>query len=531
MLMLPDFRVRQRDFLLEILRAITAQLDLGEVLKRALEASIAMLAGQMGFVALRSSDGRFYVRAIIGLDSSLIPVINNHLHDILPNIDEGVDFPTFEQKLPLMMTEIDAALKQSVALPLVVAGEPLGMMIVFRTFRSNATVNDLQILQSFADQAAIAVHNAQLYEHIDHERKRLVAILEYSGDGVMILSANLTILRVNKALERITAWPAGDAIGQHQSAVIVWKRLEGGDLQQALDEGWPFSPAYGASAQTGLYVEGDLLRRDGLPLSIGITYAPLLNAEGRLANIIANVRDVTNFRKSQEMQSTFVSVISHELKTPVAIIKGYAATLRRPDANWEPHMIQEYLAVIEDEADRLNALIQNLLTASRLQVEREMSLDRGEVWLSDLVETAVLRMQGQSANHEFYVSFPPDFPTLIADEARLRQVIDNLLSNAVKYSPDGGRIEVGGSHDDHTITVYVRDPGVGLTPEDQARVFDRFYRVEGSLSRKTQGAGLGLFLAKAIIEAHGGMMGVNSELGQGATFYFTLPRLPQASFD
>jgi signal transduction histidine kinase len=105
----------------------------------------------------------------------------------------------------------------------------------------------------------------------------------------------------------------------------------------------------------------------------------------------------------------------------------------------------------------------------------------------------------------------------------LRQVLDNLLSNAIKYSPDGGVIEVGGCSDDHTATVYVRDQGVGLSESDQARVFERFYRVDGTLSRRTQGTGLGLFLARSIIEAHGGHMRVESEPGHGSTFFFTLP--------
>jgi signal transduction histidine kinase len=110
-----------------------------------------------------------------------------------------------------------------------------------------------------------------------------------------------------------------------------------------------------------------------------------------------------------------------------------------------------------------------------------------------------------------------------APKAANRQVIDNFLSNAIKYSPNGGDIEIGGHFTDNLVTVYIKDSGVGLPFEEQERVFERFYRVDGKLSRKTQGAGLGLFLSKAIIEAHGGTVGVDSKLGNGATFYFTLP--------
>ncbi len=522
MLMLPDYRVRQRDFLLEISRAITAQLELSEVLKRILNASAQMLAGQVGFIALRAPDANFYVRAGSSLSAEKVDMINDHLHDLFTN-EAPVDTEVLNKRLRTMSSEIDEKLRQSVALPLIFAEDPLGIIVVFRTYMGTASANDLQILQSFADQAAIAVHNAQLYESINQERRRLGAILEHSGDGVMILSADLTIMRMNRALERMTAWQSADAIGLHQDEVIVWDRLESPDLQTVMENGW-LQDIEEAKEDFSLYVEGDLRRADGLILSIGITYAPLLSPDGQLANIIANVRDITNFRKAQEMQSTFISVISHELKTPVAIIKGYAATLRRTDVEWDGAVIRENLAVIEDEADRLNALIQNLLTASKLQVEREMTLDVGEVWLDQVVTRAVNRVSSQSEHHDISIKFPKRIPPIYADEARLRQVIDNLLSNAIKYSPDGGEIIVEAYYDPENVTVSVTDHGVGLSSEDQERVFDRFFRVDGKLSRKAQGTGLGLFLSRAIIEAHHGVILVESKPGQGATFSFTIPR-------
>ena len=525
MLMLPDYRVRQRDFLLEISRAITAQLDLSDVLRRVLHASVVMLGGQVGLIALRASDDRFYIRAASGMKDVKLSHLNRYLHELTAIAgDEGIEAEAFNKKLAEMAAEIDTKLRQSIALPLAFAGDPLGMLIIFRNYRSNATENDLQVLQSFADQAAIAVHNAQLYEEINQERQRLAAILEHSADGIMILDSGLKILRFNRALERMTGWEAQEAIGQHQDSVIVWQRLEHGDLQDAIDEGWPFSLPEVTSDDSPLYVEGDLLRRDDLTLSIGITYAPMFTPDGRLDNIIANVRDISNWRRAQEMQNTFVSVISHELKTPVAIIKGYAATLRRPDARWDPEIINENLGVIEEEADRLNELIQSLLTASKLQAQREISLQIDEVSLERVAIRSVDRLSGQSNNHQVNVNFPADFPTIYGDEARLLQVFDNLIGNAIKYSPAGGDIEVGGYFDDATVTVYVRDAGVGLSPEDRKRVFERFYRVDGRLSRKTQGTGLGLYLSKAIIEMHSGSIDVDSKLGQGATFHFPLPR-------
>src|SRR5690606_15754554 len=190
-------------------------------------------------------------------------------------------------KINEMATTLDRRLRQSLFLPLVIGGEAVGLLIVFRASLVHATENDLQILQSFADQAAIAVHNAQLYARIDHERNRLSAILENSADGVMILDANLRIVGFNRALERMTGWLMGEALGRNQDEVISWKRLEKSDLQSAMKEGWPFRFSPDAPTET-LYVEGDLIRRDGMTLGIGITYAPLLTPDNHLTNIIAN---------------------------------------------------------------------------------------------------------------------------------------------------------------------------------------------------------------------------------------------------
>ncbi len=523
MLTLIDFRVRQRDFLLEIARAITEQLDLTEVLKRVLHASVVMLSGTVGVVALRDPSGTYRVRATMGIDSAQVPQLNEQFRDLIATLNDNFDYDVLNAKLGEMAAMLDGRLRQSFALPLIFAEEPLGMLIIFRSFRGGATPDDVQVLQSFADQAAIAVHNAQMYERIEHERRRLAAILQHSADGVMILDARLTVTSFNRALERLTAWRAQDAIGKTQDEVITWAHVRNPDLREALDSGWASSGEQ-ETAQT-LYVEGELIRRDGLTQSVAILYAPLYSASGQLTNIIANVRDITNFRQAQEMQNTFISTVSHELKTPVALIKGHAATLRRDDVTWTDEIVREYSTVIEEESDRLTELIENLLTASRLQADHRLPLNMGDVRLDALAARAVERFSTQTRAHRFALEFPADFPSVPGDAVRLRQVIDNLLGNAIKYSPDGGRITVGGLADTTEVTLFVRDEGIGIKESDQERVFDRFYRVEDKLSRRTQGTGLGLYLAKAVIEAHGGRIWVASEPGHGSTFAFSLPVL------
>jgi signal transduction histidine kinase len=247
-----------------------------------------------------------------------------------------------------------------------------------------------------------------------------------------------------------------------------------------------------------------------------------LSPEGNLLNIIASVRDITHFREAEELKSTFISVISHELKTPVALIKGFVGTLRRDDVSWNSDVVQDSLEVIEEEADHLTELIENLLDASRLQAGG-LNLNHCDLKFETFTEKMAERFRTQSDKHTIVVDFPPEFPIVMADEDRLNQVLSNLLSNAIKYSPEGGEILISGQVRPKQVIICVRDQGPGISPGDIPHVFDRFYRGD-SASRTTKGAGLGLYLTRAIIEAHGGRIWVDPRPGDGARICFSLPR-------
>jgi signal transduction histidine kinase len=271
-----------------------------------------------------------------------------------------------------------------------------------------------------------------------------------------------------------------------------------------------------------LYVEGKLEHRSGSTLSVGITYAPLFDDRGRLRNIIGNVRDITKFKEAEEAKSTFISVISHELRTPVSLMKGYASTLRREDAEWDRDTVLNGLQVIEEEADKLAKLIDNLLDVTRLQAGT-IKMKFSPVQIDRLAERVAERFQTQTELHTIRTSFPADLPPVYADEGRIEQVLANLLSNALKYSPEGGEVVISGEVVKNRLQVSVSDEGIGMSVDQQERVFERFYRVDNALSRETQGAGLGLYIVRSIVEAHGGTIWLESEPGQGTTFTFTLP--------
>ncbi|NDJ52600.1 MAG: GAF domain-containing protein [Chloroflexi bacterium] len=520
---MADYLIQQREYLLEISRALTSQLSLNEVLRRVLYAATQMLDGQAGLLALADAideeedEVSFSVRASYGIDPKLLHFFAPLLADISHGSADSFFIPKLKQKVRVVAKTAGLGLHQVVALPMAIGQELVGVVYIFRGKRQPFTQNDLQLLQAYADQAAIAVHNARLYEQVSTEKQRLDALLRYSADGIMILKPTQRIESINLALARMTGWDPQEASNEEYHQVINWARREPGmDLAEAMHNGWPLHQ------DNVLYVEGDLRRKDSSTLSVGITYAPLFDAKNRLHNIIANVRDITKFREAEEAKSTFVSVISHELKTPVALIKGYASTLRRDDVMWDKETTLDGLAIIEEEADRLAEMIENLLDVTRVQ-SGTLSLQFSTVRLPELVGRLVRKFRVQTDQHTIESRFPADFPDVQVDERRLGQVLSNLISNAIKYSPDGGHILVSGSRLDRHVEIRISDEGIGMEPEQLSRVFDRFYRADNALTRQTQGVGLGLYIVRSIIKAHDGTITVESVPKVGTTFIIQLP--------
>ena len=510
--MLPDFRVRQRDYLLEISRALTQELDREKLLARILRISIEMLAGQAGLIALKDSDG-WRVATAHGIP----PAFLSYLEPLLAEEKvRELDIRELNRMLKDLTYTASMGLLNGTGLPLAAHGQVIGVIFIFRNYPDLFSHNDRVLLQSFADQAAIAVFNAQLYGQVSYEKQRLDALLDSAADGIIILNTDFTIERANDAFERMYGQTHDQLVNRPHEEIIRWEREpQGSTLAQAITGGWPLTP------NATLYVEGDLKRELPSPLPVGVTYAPLLSAEGKLRNIIVSVRDITHFRTAEEIKSTFISIVSHELRTPVALIKGYASTLRRDDAKWDKRTISDSLAVIEDEADRLAKMIDDLLDASRLQAGG-LSLNRADVALGVLATRVAERLGSQSSKHQILADFPEKFPIILGDEIRLEQVLVNLVSNAIKYAPKG-EIKISGSVRPEQVIVCVSDEGQGIDARDLPHIFDRFYRSTTAV-KHTKGAGLGLYLARAIVEAHGGRIWPDPKPDSGARICFSLPR-------
>lgn len=374
----------------------------------------------------------------------------------------------------------------------------------------------------FVAQLAVGLRVALKAQALMKEQGRLAAIFRYSTDGILTVDAALRIIDFNPAMERLTGWRESEVLGRFYFEVLRPKDRYGNDAR--LKD----SPILQAFA--GQVVENKemvISTRDSQCIDVSVTASCVRSARGEPMNGILNVHDITLERQQEEQRSTFISVISHELQTPIAIIKGYASTLARPDAKLEAEATRPRLLAIEEEADRLNKLVGNLLYASRIQAGG-LSMDSAPLDLVALIEGVTRRLRARSPGVAVALDIPANLPLVVADRDRIEEVLQNLLDNAVKYSPHQRALTIICRATGEEVVVSISDEGMGISLRDQERIFDRFQRVGDARMQVVPGAGLGLYICRAIVEAHGGHIWVESTLHQGSTFSFSLLRKEKA---
>lgn len=247
-----------------------------------------------------------------------------------------------------------------------------------------------------------------------------------------------------------------------------------------------------------------------------------------ITELEVRAREAETLREVDRLKDEFIGGVSHELRRPLASIKGYTESLLLPDACWDVETQREFLQVIDEEADHLALQIDNLLDLARLG-SGSLALNREPVHLPAITEQVVRRLRAQShlPSHPYEVRFPDRFPFVDADVERIKQLLLNLLENAAKYSPPRTPILVEGRVEGGSVGVSVVDHGWGLTSEQAAHVFDKFYRVDSGLARTSEGSGLGLAICRGVVEAHGGQIQVRSTPGIGSAFTFCLPAIAE----
>src|SRR5579859_1985339 len=334
------------------------------------------------------------------------------------------------------------------------------------------------------------------------------ALFNSMAEGVLVLDQSGRVQLVNRSLQKLfglTTDVRGQTIMEAfrlRELVEVVQRLQGEQTVTNHEFQLP-----GVTEQRWLEVNA----------------AAVLDSQNMLRGSILVFHDLTRLKQLENTRQEFVANVSHELRTPLSLIKGYVETLL-DGAKDDPELATRFLLTIEKHTDRLTYLIEDLLTISRLE-SGQIVMNVHQVGLRDEVDRVLDDLQSRAGekNVRLENTLPADLLAR-ADADRLQQVLFNLIENAIKYGRQEGVVSIGGKlNSDSKVELWVRDDGPGIPEEAKDRIFERFYRVDRARSRETGGTGLGLSIVKHIVQAHGGEVWVKSELGQGATFYFTLP--------
>lgn len=409
--------------------------------------------------------------------------------------------------------------------PMVVEGKPLGLIRASNKRSGRFTNHDMRLLTVFATQAAVVLRNAMLYREVARERQRLRAIFDNASDGITIIDKDRRIIAFNPAMERLTGWTAEQAYGVHCHDVYQSHDEKGTSL---CDVSCPLSQLL-CQPPTLPYIESIMTTRDGHQRDIAVSYSPIAPSgdpdSPEAGHVVAIVRDISRSKDVERQKTQFVSTVSHELRTPLASIKASVGVLIASMPEETPDPIMRLLRNIDRSTHRLESIVLDLLDLSRLQSGR-VRLSKRHVDLAEISTEAIATVKPltDAKAQTIELVAPKRAVTLHADRQRLGQVILNLLSNAHKYSPAGGKITVRLSRRLHDVVCAVEDSGPGIPSEEQELIFERFYRPENGVTQANVGTGLGLPIAKALVELHGGRIWLRSEVGRGSAFYFSVPR-------
>ncbi len=540
--------------LYRVSRALGSSLDLEDVLRQSMDAVIELTGAERGFLMLiklgtdelEMKAGRNFRQENIQKDEmefsrSVIETVMQTGKGVLTTNAQTDERFSGRDSVTLY------ALRSIMCQSLLVRGLAIGVIYVDNKIKAGMfSEDDLELLEAFATQAAVAIDNAMLYTQTDAALARRVAELETLQEIDRELNARLDFDRVLEiTLEWAQRGTAADsgwiAMVKDDEPVLILSTdgkhvldplLDPELIEAALHEGQ-------AVHQQAPDSDADLLivpvRREDQTLAlVGVlrdqgVFGPeaegfLLRLADRAAVAIENTRLYQTAQMADESKSQFVTIVTHELKIPMTSIRGYADLIRQGTVGPVTDEQVRFLDTIRTNVDRMAELVSDLSDISRIETGRlKVSLEA--VSISDYLRETVanLRPQFDEKGQTVKIEIEADMPMAHIDRARLVQILTNLLSNANKYTPDGGSITIKGIRQDQRIRVTVQDTGIGLSEAEQSQLFSQFFRSEQPEARAQVGWGLGLYVTRRLLELMDGEIGVESVLGEGSAFWFTLP--------
>lgn len=530
--------------LLEISTELSSSLDLDMVLNRTLETlNQAIGADQSSIMLLRPDEEHYVYRAGIGItnpppiggrpsnlkvgEGLIGKVIDNRKAELIPDLAQTESWVKTSEETSMHRSAIVA--------PLIVGTEALGALMLYHRSPNHFTEEHVDPIQAAANQFAISINNGELFRLIRDqaedlgtllrnqsiEASRSKAMLEGVADGVLVTDSAGVITLFNDAAERI--------LNLH-SHIIVGQSLDDfvglfGDAAESWMEAIQVWSADRDARKRGTMYSEQITLEDARVVSVHL--APV-STEHDFLGTVSIFRDITHEVEVDRLKSEFVATVSHELRTPLTPIKGYVEFLMMNGAGELNEKQTEFLGIIKSNIDRLTILVNDLLDVSRIEAGK-VAMTFQPIDIEEITEESVQLVEQKSINESrpmtFEITIANELPNVYGDLERLRQIMGNLVDNAYKYSPEESLVAIKIKNNESEVQIDIKDKGIGVFPDEQTRIFERFYRGENHLVMATAGTGLGLPIVKQLVEMHNGRIWVTSPgiPGEGSTFSFTIP--------
>lgn len=530
----------------DIGRSLAAVLDVNPLLHRIISVTTDILGCAVGYVVLSSENGSdLRLVASRGLSPSQIANFSLKVGQgsVGKVIQTGEARITNHIQGDPRAREVDFEhIESLMCIPLKSRGRVIGALSLANKLEPGGfTETDLNLVTTFASQAAVAIDNAELYTHLEGRVKlatqemmeanrqlgkrnaEMEALVHSMGDGVLVTDRQGILLLANPAARRLLGWEAETEASGISGAKTV-------QIGQPLLSQIPEPEVAAALAQMLHHPDQgttEELRVAGTGRVLNAQVTEIHDEAGETIGQVTVLTDVTHLKELDRIKTDLISFVSHELRGPLSSILGYSSTLIRRADQIPPETQQEFLHTIVQECDRLNRLTVDLLDITRIEEGRSLELHLGLVSLRPLIDRVVQSQRPLLQDHTFDIDIPSTVAVIIADEDKLEQILFNLVNNAIKYSPQGGLVRIQARRREGAVEISVQDQGIGIPPEQIPHLFQRYHRTDAS--RRIKGIGIGLYLVRHLVEAHGGQIRASSTPGKGTLFTFSLPQPQEQS--
>ncbi|HNY11979.1 MAG TPA: ATP-binding protein [Candidatus Wallbacteria bacterium] len=450
-------------------------------------------------------------------------------------IKEGLAQWAVTQKRSIVMPDMESNIESTfIIVPLISQMETIGVVFMYCNKSAESFMQqDLEFLNILGAQSAIAVKNTFLYQEMGAKNRDLDNLKNYLNDVINHMVTGLIVMDLEGVIKTFNHISEGLLF--IKSTAVVGKKYESvlpRSISETITQAMNFvrtNNVRNISHMPEYEVDYD---EPGKVIPLRMSFNCLKDNTSNVIGVIFMIQDLTESREIKRLKeidkikSELVANVSHELRTPLTSIKAYAETLLDIAGTEDVDTQKEFLGIICQESERLTNLISNLLDLSRLE-SGDFKLDRSAVDLSEIIKKSAMLLKelASRTSVSILIELPQDVSKFLGDASKIEQVVINLISNAIKYNkPEGGKVTVSLREFPDKFEITIKDTGIGVPQESVDKIFDKFYRVDSSLTYQVSGTGLGLAIVKHIIDLHGGQINVESQVNIGSKFSITLPK-------